>query len=437
MKREIGVALVQSPDPLAFWVDDHDADCISTTSRRIILRYYIESFTKLLTTNLENNSFLSGMVPWRTIFVINRLTLNIVLLPMSMFEPVLLDAMVSWASGHLSLRDRLYCDVATRNKGRALQSLAESLSSNEVSLDTQLATCLVLCSMESIMTGHDGIWYTHLAGAAEIIRRLLQDSNGNVTAVLRQFKDKDAGRWLLCNFAYHDILMAVSLDTSTLLPSDEFLALAKGTVADSYFGLAADILSMIADIARLNVELKAQSEHDITFETGTQTFSVGQSLLLASALEERLTQWVCSPSDDDGLVLLAESYRNSALIYLFQCIQRHIPQHAINIPGKINDQVNKTIANIRQMPERCLPECTLLFPLFIAGTEATQQEQIMCIKEKMQSVILSRSFKNVEGALSLLETVWRLRLERQETAFAGYIYWQEVACAQSLMLALT
>lgn len=89
-----------------------------------------------------------------------------------------------------------------------------------------------------------------------IIRRLQQDSNDSANAVLRSFKDKESGQWLLCNFAYHDILMAVSLDTSTLLPSDESLALAKGAVADSYFGLAAEVFSIIADTATLNLELK-------------------------------------------------------------------------------------------------------------------------------------------------------------------------------------
>lgn len=63
------------------------------------------------------------------------LTENIVLLPMSMYEPVLLDALVSWASGHLSLQHKSYCEVAAINKGRALQSLAESLSLSGVSFD--------------------------------------------------------------------------------------------------------------------------------------------------------------------------------------------------------------------------------------------------------------------------------------------------------------
>lgn len=112
--------------------------------------------------------------------ITDMLTLIIVLLPMSMYEPVLLDALVSWVTGYPSLQHNSYCEVSTRNKGRALQTLAKSLSSHEVSLFAQLAICLVLCSMESIMTGHDGTWYTHLTGTAGTIHRLQQDSDAEV-----------------------------------------------------------------------------------------------------------------------------------------------------------------------------------------------------------------------------------------------------------------
>jgi hypothetical protein len=51
--------LFNNPDPVLFWVDEH-ADCRSPSSRRHFLRYYTQTFTHLLTTNIENNSFLSG-----------------------------------------------------------------------------------------------------------------------------------------------------------------------------------------------------------------------------------------------------------------------------------------------------------------------------------------------------------------------------------------
>lgn len=43
-----------------FWVDDH-SDNTSRSSRRHFLRYYAQTFTHLLTTNIENNSFLSSV----------------------------------------------------------------------------------------------------------------------------------------------------------------------------------------------------------------------------------------------------------------------------------------------------------------------------------------------------------------------------------------
>lgn len=51
--------LSRVPDPILFWVDDH-SDNTSRSSRRHFLRYYAQTFTHLLTTNIENNSFLSS-----------------------------------------------------------------------------------------------------------------------------------------------------------------------------------------------------------------------------------------------------------------------------------------------------------------------------------------------------------------------------------------
>lgn len=57
--------LSQVPDPILFWVDDH-SDNTSRSSRRHFLRYYAQTFTHMLTTNIENNSFLSGELIYLT-----------------------------------------------------------------------------------------------------------------------------------------------------------------------------------------------------------------------------------------------------------------------------------------------------------------------------------------------------------------------------------
>jgi hypothetical protein len=45
---------------MLFWVDDH-SDGASPSSRRHFLRYYTQTFAMILTSNMENNCFLSGL----------------------------------------------------------------------------------------------------------------------------------------------------------------------------------------------------------------------------------------------------------------------------------------------------------------------------------------------------------------------------------------
>ena len=65
------------------------------------------------------------------------------------------------------------------------------------------------------------------------------------------------------------------------------------------------------------------------------------------------------------------------------------------------------------MPKRSLPECTLLFPLFLAGGEATQEEHIQSIQCRMHDMIESRGFRNVHVALAVLEKLWQLKSVRK------------------------
>lgn len=54
--------IAKAPDPMLFWALERNSD-VDTTERRMLLRYFMQTFTKILTTNLENNGFLSGILP--------------------------------------------------------------------------------------------------------------------------------------------------------------------------------------------------------------------------------------------------------------------------------------------------------------------------------------------------------------------------------------
>lgn len=56
---DVPFRLLRDPDPILFWVDEH-SDYASLSSRRHFLRYYTQTFHILLTSNMENNCFLSG-----------------------------------------------------------------------------------------------------------------------------------------------------------------------------------------------------------------------------------------------------------------------------------------------------------------------------------------------------------------------------------------
>lgn len=61
--RPTGVnsALIKAPHPLQFWLEVTGNIPSITFNRRSALRYYVQTFAVILSTNAENNGFLSGM----------------------------------------------------------------------------------------------------------------------------------------------------------------------------------------------------------------------------------------------------------------------------------------------------------------------------------------------------------------------------------------
>lgn len=64
-----------APDPMHFLPSDVSKPAQQSLDRKLALRYYIQTFTPMLTTSLENNGFLSGrqtfIAAWIRIFMSN------------------------------------------------------------------------------------------------------------------------------------------------------------------------------------------------------------------------------------------------------------------------------------------------------------------------------------------------------------------------------
>ncbi|TDZ36656.1 Transcriptional activator protein UGA3 [Colletotrichum spinosum] len=354
-------------------------------SRRMMLRYYTAHLVFMLTNNLQNNCFLS------------------VLLPMAFECPALMYALAASSSAHLALQHDSFRLTALEHRGAAITELKASMSGGTMAREMRLAVTLVLCSMESISCGTDN-WTHHLSGAAAC----LQESKG-VTSTPQDPKVLLArsyeGRWLLRNFAYHDIIMSVSLDQRPQIAGDYWCS-EEELVADPYFGLAARVIFLIGEISHLNADFGASAAAGARGQV-----SSGTMIPLSRRsrhLEAQLREWKCQTYNrDESLVLLAEAYRHGALIHLYRTLRRHVPTHREAICRKISESVAAVCGISKTMARGCYAETSMIFPLFIAGGEADIAEEVDIIREALCSLNTSRRFRNVEACVDVLDELWQ------------------------------
>ncbi|KAL1625113.1 hypothetical protein SLS56_007541 [Neofusicoccum ribis] len=298
---------------------------------------------------------------------------------------------------------------------------------------------------------------------------------------LGSFFNTFEGRWLKRNFAYHDVLHTITMNTRPLI-SGYYWQSEEEDVVDSYFGLASRIIYIISEVSVLNADMaeaaavfateasKSPSPASSTTTTTTSLTVVGEDEVeimedpeiqhvprvdipkpetngqsqtrsdfstRAQRLETELQEWTPPDCQDIHLVQMAETYRNAALIHLYRVLRRHLPDLTPALDRKLATPVQGIVEAVEKMPVRCLPETTLLFPLFMAGGETDQAEQIRIIRQRMLDIINYRHFHNVEVALTVLDELWRLRAGNIPGNGQRRVDWIDVLARRRWRLALT
>lgn len=95
------------------------------------------------------------------------------------------------------------------------------------------------------------------------------------------------------------------------------------------------------------------------------------------------------------------------------------------------------LRSCERMPEGCLAECTLVFPLFIAGGEARDAEHVEIIRERLGMIVDLRRFRNVEACVDVLDEVWRLRASGSRGSDEGKVDWLDIVEHRGWKLAIT
>jgi transcriptional activator protein UGA3 len=377
-----------------------------------------------------------------------RVLILLVFLPMAMDSKVLQKSLIAWSSAHLSAYSKSHFLTALENRSAALLLVHDALSAPILSpaeSETILAACLVLCSCE-VAFGGISAWDQHLLGARQIIltaHRL--GANGEmITGTDALMKSKD-GQWLLRNFAYHDVLGAVTTLDPPLILGPYWLPKEDGPViVDSYVGLGSKVLAMLSEICALDINPRTYSSPDVDWDNNLSPDESAPTLdfwQIATDIETRLQQWTCPDGSDIPIVELAESYRSASLIVLYRKMRLNLQRHSPNSPmletvtAKIEAAVDDTMFHIGLIPMQALPECGLLFPLFMAGGDTLKPTQIEVVRARLTALKEHRGFGNLGSATEVLEELWRCRASGYKGE-SGDLDWLDVLARKGWLLTL-
>ncbi|WYZ34082.1 hypothetical protein EsH8_I_000358 [Colletotrichum jinshuiense] len=366
---------------------------------------------------------------------------------MAFESPALMYALAASSSAHLALQNVNFQVMALQHSGLALAELKASMSQGSLTREMRLAATLVLCSMESISCGTDN-WVHHLFGAAACLE-YEGDEDQTLGSYQKPTEDPKRmllrcyeGRWLLRNFAYHDIIMSVSLDRRPLVSGDYWLSDSSG-IADPYFGLAARVIYLIGEVSILNADFAAAtphsptSLHDAADPCSPNKSSAEDFSSRARSIETQLRDWSCPAGQGDtSLILLAEAYRHGALIHLYRVLRRYIPYHSESLRKKLGKSVDAICSSSNAMSKGCYAETSMIFPLFIAGGEAETTEHVEVIREGLCSLNNHRRFRNVDACIEVLDEVWRLAAAGTHRSNSAKVDWLDVTKARNWKLAL-
>ncbi|KAJ4125730.1 hypothetical protein NW765_001504 [Fusarium oxysporum] len=240
---------------------------------------------------------------------------------------------------------------------------------------------MVLCALETISDGTSIGWTCHVAGAAACLDSIRGSTNLSFEA-----------KWLLRFFAYHDSLTSISLDRKPLLTDDYWMS-SDDALADPYCAYAPRIIFYLSEISLLNAD-----ECD--------------ELMLQKAyvIAEGLTAWKCKLGliSDEPLALLSETYRSAAFIYLESVLRKRFPQQTVAevVPEGIVTHIEPISALSHRIPQSAFAECSLLFPLFVAGSRAENVRQASVIRNQLVTMNKWRKFKNVDACVDVVDEIW-------------------------------
>jgi hypothetical protein len=365
---------------------------------------------------------------------------------MAMESDALHASILSLASAHMSLTNNELSTVALQVRSIALQSLrtaVETAMTRGASHETNAAACLTLVIGE-VCVGNFGSWHNHLNAARHIIQSAVTStSTGTALHGTDAFRGTSEGRWLLRNFAYHDIIGSVTMRRRPLVDPAYLNGITD--VVDSYLGIATGLLTHVGRVSVFAADLRQR-------EQAARDITIGDDDALSwTALEHDLWAWQWPQETRQVFIDMALAYKYATLILLYRIARRYpslkaranagssykpadVATATESISAIIESLVNKTLAQVEYISVDTYAEAGVLFPLFVAGGETSRHDQIETIRSRLLLTLEKRKFQNISQALGVLEAVWA---RRQNPEPGARVEWEQVLDDSRAELILT
>ncbi|KAF2465692.1 putative Zn(II)2Cys6 transcription factor-like protein [Lindgomyces ingoldianus] len=371
--------LRRSVDPWSAFTGDEGNE------KRHLLSYYIDAYVPSISVATTPSSFYTRLY-----------------IPMALESEGVLDAVIALSSAQLARR--------TANPDRA-QHLRNLSSQHQVKCHAFLrgrispigqpvmdvyqviAVTLLLVGLEALNGTKSTRWLAQLQSVRRILNSMYSEND-----FLNSWEIESLRR----HFTYHDVMASVMTSVSRTNPLSlnerdpwhfQIPPTAMLTTVDPLMGISYYLYSLICRIQYVT--------------TPTPAFPQISEAAFA-ATEREIQEWKYeSPFSFENidmpialdLIALAESCRIAALIQLY----RSSEAHRLLVPGL----ASRAWQFISRIPPGSPADSSLLYPIFLAGSELESEEEITKCSQRLKAIQERNRYENVGDVQTVLREVWR------------------------------
>lgn len=319
-----------------------------------------------------------------------------VFLAFSLRYTAIMYGILAWAAWHKGDDEELAREYFDSGSKIVRQESINSRSKEEI-----LAALLVLASAK-ICSGDTSTWRPYLMMAGETIHL-----HGGLTS----FMESESVRWLLKNFAYHEILTSSSLSQPKLFSAKDFELIfnqpTSAALPDTLCACCQPLFVILERINELTRAVRLMRAADGRDDENTER-NAENIYIAAHDLEQRI--WTLQPAhkmlqhlSERDLLLQQTLFDVFKLVTVLHMYQSVLQINSSSISMRV---VAHHLSNTMESLFGTRVEGILTFPLFVLGISSSTAKEREDVVNKFTAMEKRLSARNVTQARVLLQRVW-------------------------------